>query len=67
MQTGLESSSKSVQRPGLGLEELGMAAEMIRGDARIEGESEKGYVKPSPRALDGIWVDGKAIEDIFKL
>lgn len=65
-QTVLEDPTKLVPRTALGLEELGMAAEIVRGDvpAAVEG---KEYVKPSSRSLDGYWVDGKTIDDVFKL
>lgn len=63
MQTGLKNPSKTCHRTGLGLEELGMAAEIVRGDVEKSGNNPK----PSSRCLDGIWVDGKAIEDIFGL
>jgi len=61
-----EDATKVVPRTALGLEELGMAAEIMRGDAPAAFEG-KEYVKPSSRSLDGYWVDGKTIEDVFKL
>lgn len=67
--TGLENAGQSVPRAALGLEELGMAAAIVRGNAPIspDGPTEKEYVKPSSRCLDGVWVDGRTIEDVFKL
>lgn len=62
MGAGLENPSKLLPRTSLGLEELGMAAEIVRGDATTTG-----YVRPAARELDGIWIDGKTIEDVFKL
>lgn len=46
-----------------------MAAAIVRGNAPIspDASAENEYMKPSSRCLDGVWVDGKTIEDVFKL